>query len=930
MSESSLRVLTAVLVCLALASGAAAQTTGTIRGDARDQDGAGLPGVTVTVTSDSRGTSRTTVSGANGFFLLSALPVDSYSLEAKLDGFHPQAVSKIRVGIDATVTLELTMLPDTVAETISVSAAPILDVASSSVATSYTSEFIEDLPTDRNFYDMIGLAPGMSVQSEGGASVSAFGSSIASNSWSVDGQDATNTDTGNAWWYINAATIEEVQVLAIGAPAQYGNMSGAALNIVTKSGTNEFKGSFNAYLQDSSWTSDNATVNGLPFERDEFSDLTATFGGPFRRDKVWFFAAVQRARDAFSEAGEDPAFPDTYPSDRYDIKVNAALSDSNLLEVKWHYEDYRWAFGDPNSTPDAQGSEYGTNPAWGIQLQSVLGGDSLLEARYAGYDGKDNWLSRTGVGREADPFINYSPEGGGPTQFSGNLWYPYIWELSRDQVDVSLSHHTENLLKGDHDFKFGISYGQGSGDTIVAGGLNGVYYYFYEYSYDYYGYIYTYPYYYRVTARPYHYGAEAESLSAFIDDSWKVNDKLTLNIGLRFDQHTADIPDYPVLNQDWSATSELIPGLKDAIDWTHWSPRIGFAYQVGEKSVLRGFYGKFFDGNVTGNWYAPPPEAPSYLYEFSSSPDGPWEEFFLFEQKGTTVDPDLKAPETDQYTIGFERQIGNRLTLGIQAVHKKTKNLIGFEILGDGVYEMVPWTNPFSGEVVQLASIVEQPSLRKGNGPGPGSLAPPGTKFNQEYTGAFLTVHKRHSDGWSLQGSYTWSDSDGFLPRPLSQGQGSPFYTSSEGRDPNNWINADQSLQNEREHVVQVQTYFDMPWKLKGSVIYSYLGGKPFSRQLQVGSGSSASPLNQGSQRIIAIPSGQAGRLPDQNVLDLSLGRSFAIGASDLEVDLQLFNVFNEDAHDFWQTLNVQPGDDFVPSAYIFPRRLMLHLGLDF
>ncbi len=926
--KSWLRFLGAVCMQLVLVGTVWAQTTGTIRGDVRDGDGSALPGVTVSATSVARGTTRLAITGENGHFVLSSLPVDTYGVTASLDGFHTQGVEAVRVGISSTARLELTLVPESVAESITVMAAPVLDVSSSSVGASYTSEFIEELPTDRNFWDVMAVAPGISAESEGSTGMSAFGSSTASNSWSVDGLEATNTDTGNAWWYINADTIEEVQVLAIGAPAQYGNMSGAAFNVVTKSGTNDFEGSANLYYQDASWTTENARINGIPYNRDEFRNFTFTLGGPIKQDKFWFFAAYENARDAFSEAGENPLFPDTFPSDRYDLKLNAAINDSNLLEAKFHYEDYEWEFGDPFSTPDAQGSEFGTNPAWGIQLQSVLRSDMLLELRYAGYDGKDNWLSRTRS--TADPFIDYSPADGGPARFSGGLYFPYIWELSRDQADVTLSTHAENFIQGDHEFKFGISYGEGSGDTITGGGLNGVYYYRYEYVYEYYGYDYIYPYYYRVTARPYHYGAEAESLSAFVDDSWEVTPNLTVNLGLRFDQHKADIPDYPVLNQDWSPTSEVIPGLRDAVDWTLWSPRLGFAYQIDDRSVLRGFYGKFYDGNVTGNWYAPPPDAPSYIYEFSASLDGPWEEFFVFEQRGTTVDPDLKAPETDQFTLGYERRFGNNYTVGAQVIYKDSKNLIGWEILDDGVYEMVPYTNPFTGETVQLASIVEQPSRRKGNGPGPGSLAPSGTKYNQEYTGAFLTLNRRYSDGWSLRASYTWSDSEGFLPRPLSQGQGSPFYTSSEGRDPNNWINATQALQNEREHVLQVQTTFALPWELNGSVVYSFLGGKPFSRQVQVGAGSSASPLNQGTQTIIAVPADSSQRLPDQNNLDLALGRVFDVGPTELRVDVQLFNVFNEDAHDWWESLVVLPSEQFVPSGYLAPRRVMAKVGVRF
>jgi hypothetical protein len=354
------------------------------------------------------------------------------------------------------------------------------------------------------------------------------------------------------------------------------------------------------------------------------------------------------------------------------------------------------------------------------------------------------------------------------------------------------------------------------------------------------------------------------------------------------------------------------------------------AYQVGEQGVLRAFYGKFYDANVIGNWYAPPPDAPSYLYEYSSSLDGPWTPFSLFEQRGTTVDPDLKPTETDQFTLGYEQQIGKRSTLGFQAIYKDSKNLIGWEILDDGVYELVPWTNPFTGETVQLASILEQPSTRKGNGPGAGSLAPPGTRYNQEYKGAFVSYNKRYSDGWALMASYTYSDSEGFIPQPLSQSQGEPFYTSSQGRDPNNWINATQALQNEREHVFQVQGNFELPWKLTATTIYRYLDGKPFSRQVRVGGPASGVQLAQGNQTIIAVPASTSNTLPDQNVLDLALGRGFDLGKVDLKIDLQLFNAFNEDSHDWWETLLVPQGENYTPSGYITPRRWMLRLSLQF
>ncbi len=922
-----LLLLLAGFCLLGSATSAVAQTTGSLKGVVRDQEGAPLPGVLVTATSETRGVARSAVTSPTGSYAMTSLLVDNYTVKAVLEGFQEQTVEGVRVGLGSAVSLDLVMPLATVEEVITVAGAPILDVTSSSVDTSFTAEFIEDLPTTRNFYDMMAVAPGISQGSEGSTALSAYGSSIASNSWNIDGQNTTNADTGNAWWYINPQTIEEIQVLAVGAPAEYGNMSGAALNVVTKSGTNDLAGSFSAYLQADSATSTNADINGIEYERDEFRDLSFTLGGPIVRDKLWFFGAYQESRDSFSEPGVDPNFPTSFPSDRYDVKFNAQFSDNTSLDAKYHYENYDWVFADPFLTPDATGVETGKNPAWGAGLQHLFGSSTLFEARYAGYSGDDDWVSSTGS--FADPFIDYSPPGGGPAVQSEGIWYPYRWDLANDQADVKLSTHAADFLGGDHEFKFGITFSRGEGDTIVAGGENGVYFYRYEYSYEYYGYTYTTPYYYRVTARPYHYGAETETISAFVQDSWQIGDRLTLNVGVRYDDVSSDIPDFPRLNQDWTETGDIIPGLRNAVEWSNVSPRLGFAYQVGDAGVLRGFYGKFFDGNVTGNWYAPPPDAPSYLYEFSANRDGPWTPFFLFEQLGTTVDPDLDPPETDQYTLGYEQRIGRNMTLGLQLIHKETENLIGWEILGDGVYELVPWTNPITGEVVNLRSIIEQPSTRKGNRPGAGSAAPDEV-YNQEFDGATLSFNKRYSAGWSMQASYTWSDSEGFIPRPLSQSQGAPFYAGGEGRDPNNWINANQALQNQREHVFQAQANFDLPWSLNANVIYRYLDGRPFNRQVQVGAASSASPLNQGIQTVIAVPASNDSTLPSQNVLDLGVGRRFVTGPVNLKVDVQVLNLFNEDSNDFWQTLVVNPGSNYVASDFITPRRLMLRLGVEF
>ena len=899
-NERALRILTTSAFALTVAASAAAQTTGDIRGQVRDANGEGLPGVTVTATIEDRGVSRTTITGVGGNFVISSLQVDDYVVTAALDGFQDHRVQGVRVNIAATVNLEIELGLEAVEEEVTVTASPILDVTSSSVGTSYTADFIDDLPTDRNFWDLMAVSPGISQSSEGSTSLTAFGSSTASNSWRIDGLDTTSSDTGHAFWWLNPAIIEEVQILGLGAPAEYGSMSGAAFNVVTKSGTNDFSGTVDWYHMNDGLTEENADIDGIPFHREEFDDLTGTLGGPFMRDKAWFFASIQTTEDAYSDPGVDPTFPTAYPTERYDIKINAAFNDSNLMEAKYHLEDYDFVFAFANATPDAIPTGFGTNPAWGLQFQSVLTPNDYLEVLYAGYSSDDNRLSATGS--TAPPYVDYSPPDGGPPQYSGSPTYQYRWVLGRDQLDVKLSHHADDLLGGDHDFKFGISYGTGTGDTRYGLGPNGYQFYRYEY---YAGY----PYYYRYSARPYHYGADTRAVSAFVDDSWQVSSNLTLNVGVRYDQHNGEIPDFPMLTDDWQDTSDIIPGVKDVVDWSLISPRIGMAYQIGDRQVLRAFYGRFYDADVTGNWYAPPPDPVIYMTEYGPTLNGPWTLSSTFQYRDNLHNPDLRAPETDQFTLGWERRLGENFSLGIQGVYKKGKNLIGWEILNDGVYEQVPWTNPFTGETEQLSSVVEQPTTRKGNRPGPGSKAPPGIEYNQQYEGVVFTLNRRYRDGWSLHSSYTWSDSTGFIPRPLSQSQGNPFYTSSDGRDPNNWINADQALQNDREHVLQFQGSFELPWKLLGTATYSFMTGKPYNRQLRVGLPNSASPLAQGGVRVIAIPASDDTRLPDQNNFDLSFGRRFDVGQVQLKLDLQVLNVFNEDTWDWWDTLQV-PADE--------------------
>ena len=910
---------------LALPSSIFAQTTGSIRGDVASVTGTPVPGASAVLTGEPiRGAERKAVTGPNGEFFFTGLPTGLYSVRAEAGGFSPREVTELRVRINTTTSVSIVLAPmEQITEELTVtSESPLINLTGSDVGNNYSADFLEDLPTRRNMWDIISVSPGMSQSDEGNDRQVAFGSSVQSNSWHVDGLDTSAPETGSAWWYVNPDVIAEIQVLGIGAPAEFGNLLGAAFNVVTKSGTNDFKGTLNAFYQSGSLTDENvglADTDHPHFTRTEYHDLSLVVGGPLKHDRAWFFAAAQTVRDAIAQPGVDPNFAPVNAAERYDLKFDVRINDANQLSFKGHSEDFSIPeAGSAFVAPSASGFESGTNPAWGLGFSSVLNAKNLFEFHYAGWKSDDHWKSQTGS--TEPPFVDYSPPGGGPPVYSGGVLFPFDYNTDLDQADVKLSHFADDFIKGSHDFRFGVQYSNGSAATDIFAGAGGSYYYRYEY---YPGY----PYYYKYTFTPFRYGAKQDSAAAFADDSWKVSDRLTLNLGVRYDHSNGWIPSYPRLDDQGHETAVKLPGINDVIDWNTISPRLGFAWVAtrDQKTVVRGSAGEYRDGNVSGNWDYPPPGVPPTQI-FLQDPETGLYDTLLYEiaTDEFNIDPDLQAPRTYQYALGADRQFGDSWSAGAQLVYKDTDNLVGWEILGDGVYEPFLYTDPETGKTFQLANIIEQPTVRKGNRPGPGSLAGAGAKYEQKYRALLLTFQKHFGGGGSLQGSYTYSKSTGLIPRMLSDTQFNPFYGSREGADPNNFINADQYLQGDRKHMFRLEGDYMLPWDLELNGVVNLQSGRAYNRQTRV-------PLNQGLTRIIVEPASDDMRLPSTTLVDLAIGKRFKLPrGTTLKVDAQVFNVFNEDAPQFWETLALQPGDRFVPSDWVLPRRVMLRLGLEF
>jgi len=912
-----------------------AQTTGAIQGRVVDHEDVGLPGVTVALTGEPiPGSRRATVTDANGAFKFPGLPIGRYAMTATMNGFQDRSADDVRVSIESVTSVTFTMHPTAFAGEIAVTGeTPLVDVVSSSVTSSYDAEFIDALPTRNNFYDILSVAPAVSAPAEGNRYIASNGANMTSQSWNIDGLNLGAPGGGWIDWDLNPDLIAETS-LTQGAGAQYGSTLGNVWNLVTKSGTNSFHGALSSIFQDNSLVDPNVELDpsewpdyrlhdpGGKYIIDEYYDIRATLGGPIVRDRLWFFAGAQFIEFNTSDPDAVPGIPGTgFPTDRYDLKLTAQLATNHRLDLKAHTAKWGGA-GPPTMYMEVsriQENDNATDMLLG-DYNGVLSDSLLLNVSLGTW--KISWDMGSMTG-STEPAFNDSTFQG-PALLYGAPWWFSGRRDEATQADVVLSYFADEFIKGSHEFKFGVQYYEGSDKRTV--GESGYYFNLPAFYFPYYSFRWE-------INPPFIYGGDVETHSAFVDDSWKISNRLTLDLGVRWDRQQGWIPEYPVLDLEGDPTSETIPAA-DMIDWSNWAPRLGFAWQPtgSGKTVIRGFAGRFWDGPTASAWYAPPPGrgnantyiiwSPEFWQLTNSQPVAPADEL---------LDPDVKNPYSDEFSLSFDHQLGQDYAIGAQFVYKQTKDMIGWQIGDDGEFMPFTWDDPYTSEVeaIELVEVMVWPTLQKGNGPGPGSLAA-GENYHLNYKGAILTFRKRYSNNWDMMASYTWSRTDGINTHPRDRyqgnvGQGLPLFTDQIGSNPNDWYNADKLQLGDRTHMFRIQSNVDVGWGLRVSGVLNYQTGRPYMRLATV-----YAPIS-GTNYTIAADASEDLIKPSSTVLDLGLQKTFGLGRGvNFDVGLQLLNALNDDAVEFWATQLLVPGEEFEGSNWVNPRRLQIRLKVSF
>lgn len=888
------------LLCLSLVSAAGAQgtskDTGLIRGVVSDSEGSPLPGVTITVTSPALMGARSGVTNELGSFRLPLLPVGTYTMTVELQGFQTIKRENIIVGLAKTVTLNFVMSPAALEEEVIVTApSPLVDVKTSSVAKAFSFDLLQNLPISRSLGTIVTVAPGVV------SSRNVKGGTASDTTYQIDGLYANDPDNAQLGVNIDFNMMEEVEVSTGGMPAEVGISSGGFVNTVTKSGGNEFSGLFQIMYDREDFSTvvlpdDQLQAMGLgkPAVNIFNYDLSGGLGGPVLRDKLWFYVNGRYGADERRSGFVRWTSPLGVTYDEYNrtswnwggfakltFQPNQNLRIALNANARENYRNTR-ASGlfqpfDAHYHDDPWGNYSGFAVAtW------IIDPNTILEAR-GGWLTVSAWL--TLVRDELDDVeINYDNYTGYyfGTGYRINEW---IGRPST-QASLHLTRFQDNFLGGDHEVKAGLELA-----TVACNWSNwkrnplriewydgSPYYWRGVYDLDE-----AHPVYGDGRISLYVAGLSQETgmaksaglrYSLYAQDSWTVKNRLTLNIGFRYDATRGWIPDlykdrsggiaYSVgeatLKEQWGMNpyDEIRQeGVDPFIKWALITPRIGLTYDLfGDgKTALKLHLGRYSDwlyasfivsynplrlSSYTFNWWDDngnryPDNAGVDRYDVvtTRSPLVMQREYW-----SKLVDTDVKATYDDQITIGIDHELFPNFKIGISYLYKKRNNIIDNALIDFDTGEI--WYRPDSGYWVPFTTTVpavdQFPAstftmyFMKKEAPEMLQILTNIPEAYRKYSGMDITFDKRFSKGWQLGGSVTYSKTWG----NIGGGYGDIWGYEGAGSSANWFVNQDGRTNEDRPLIIKLYGTFNLPYGILSSFYYNYYNGTPWQRSVRV------------------------------------------------------------------------------------------------
>ena len=896
----------AALALTAFTAGAASSqtTSGTVEGTIRDGTGQVLPGVSVTLTGEG-GTPEVAVSSGTGNYRFVAVSPGIYSLRFELGGFQTRINEGVRVDIARTTALDVQLELSTLEETITVvGESPLLDTKSTVIGATFDESLLEEVPSARDVWSLLEhQAPGVTTNrldvggSETGlqAVFSARGTSWGQNSYYLNGVNVTcPAALGASGYYYDYDSFEEVQVETGSHPASV-NAPGVYLNMVTKSGSNDFSGGAGFHYQNDSTQFDNFTqeledAGGTASAFDYLSDANVQLGGPVVRDRSTFYFSFRDERVHRYVSGVTSVTEDT-DMWQFVIKSDTELTQSNKVSLEWHEMSYWKPRRGMSSTrpPEASWIEDDTFRIIQATWTSTLSENALLDTRFSHLN---VWFP-TSHTEEARAAGLQAGQDVGTGQFLNARDFNVERRRKRFSYKSDLTYFAEEVAGADHEFKIGAEYSHNpihnettAIDDVFLRFNNGV----------------ADEVWLRNTPR-----TDAQALaqtSAYIDDIISIGDRVTVKLGLRWDRYHGWLPEQNSPDGTWcradNGCPRSFPERTGILDLSSFAPRLGLVIglEEGGKSALKSSWGRYYHQFSTGFAnFANKNGSLTNRHEWTDlNGDNQFQDGeqgrLLADSFGATaadrvVDPDLKHEYTDEFTIGLEREfpgdIWVQATFSMRNSNDKSDsvNLAA----PDSAYDPMEVQDPGpDGEMGtgDDAGMVTVFNLRE-DLVGMSQMAIQTVdKFETSYRGFELIAQKRFSNDWQAIVSYSYNDTDAWS-------RGNQWENTNPGifTNPNNQVNAKGKSFYDRTNQLKVIGTWHAPFGVRASGVMRYQTGQPVARTFWV------SGLNQGGASILAAPVGSE-RLPNVTTFDMALFRDFMIGDVRISPEINIFNITNK------------------------------------
>ena len=589
--------------------------TGNIDGRVSDPNGAGVPNVTVTATNEATAISKSAETKEDGTYRISFLAPGTYKVATSgAQGFAPASFTNVVVTVGGQTPLDIQLTIGTTTTMVDIAVeGQVVETTRTSVSSVINERAIQNLPVNgRNYLDFATLTPSVVRDPTRAGDLAVGGQKGTLNSLQVDGADNNNTFFGQSFgrtgtrppYQFSEESVQEFQVNQNGFSAEFGRAGGAVINVVTKSGTNQFHGSGFEFFRDEALNSNTPILTARRAKRpkSQINQFGATIGGPLKKDRAFFFFAYDGQRSNIPNVVDAPNFfaqpaaiqnllapkMQTYQigrnQDVFMFKTDIHLNDANQLVLRFNQQNFTGNNNEnsgPLSVEEHSGNSVAKTTTFSGSLISTLSSTLINEFRFQ-------------FGRDREPGEANSDvaeariqTGGGFLQLGRNNFSPRETTIKRGQfIDVM------SYTRGKHNFKLGADLNFDRVFNFFPGLFSG------QYTFN------SYALFAANTPASFTQNFAGTGTTGgtthpnqneyglFVQDDWRVNTKLTLNIGLRYDLQ--DLADPQVKNPSPALAAVGLDTTTPVRDGNNFAPRFGFSYAFDDKTVLRGGYGIFY------------------------------------------------------------------------------------------------------------------------------------------------------------------------------------------------------------------------------------------------------------------------------------------------------------------------------------------------